>query len=32
VGVEGSYHDPKKVIFVEGFIIPKSVTNVRAFL
>jgi len=32
VSVEGSYHDPKKVVVVEGFLIPKFVTNVRAFL
>lgn len=32
MSVEGSYLDPKKVIVMEGFSIPKFVTNVKAFL
>jgi len=32
VSVEGSYPDLKKVIIMEGFSIPKFVTNVKAFL
>ncbi len=31
MNVEGSYPDPKKVV-VEGFLLPKSITNARAFL
>jgi len=32
VNVEGSYPDPNKVATMEGFSIPKFVTNVKAFL
>jgi hypothetical protein len=29
---QGSYPDPKKVQVVKDFLVPRSVTNVRAFL
>jgi hypothetical protein len=29
---QGSYPDPKKVHVVKDFLVPKSVTNVQAFL
>ncbi len=32
VSVEGYHLDPKKIVVVENFPIPKFVTNVRAFL
>jgi hypothetical protein len=32
MSVEGSYPNPKKVVDVEDFSIPKFVTNVKAFL
>jgi len=32
VSVEGSYPDPKKIVNVQNFPIPKTITNVRAFL
>ncbi len=32
MSVKGSYLNPKKVVDVEDFLIPKFATNVRAFL
>jgi hypothetical protein len=32
VSVEGSYPNPKKINVVEKFPIPRTITNVRAFL
>jgi hypothetical protein len=31
VNVERSYPNPKKIATVENFLIPKTITNVRAF-
>jgi len=32
VSVEGSHPNPKKIDAIENFLIPKFVTNVKAFL